>query len=185
MHVSLLIAFTIWAGRSAFGSLKLPDWHIFAIGVGVVAVMAMICFAVPYIRHLVLGKAVPLIRRAGHGIGDVMRRPAKLAMLLGGSTIVTLSYITCLYFAGRAFGMTLGYATVGAVYLAGSAVATAAPTPGGLGAVEAALIAGLVAAGVNKEIAVPAVFLFRFATFWLPILPGWLCFHWLRKQDFI
>ena len=81
--------------------------------------------------------------------------------------------------------MTLGYASVGAVYLAGSAVATAAPTPGGLGAVEAALIAGLVAAGVDKEIAVPAVFLFRFATFWLPILPGWACFHWLRKQDFI
>ena len=185
MHVSLLIAFTIWAGRSAFGSLKLPDWHIFAIGIGVVAVMAIICFAIPYIRHLVLGKAFPLIRRAGLGIGDVVRRPAKLAMLLGGSTIVTVSYITCLYLAGRAFGMTLGYAAVGAVYLAGSAVATAAPTPGGLGAVEAALIAGLVAAGVNKEIAVPAVFLFRFATFWLPIFPGWLSFQWLRKQDFI
>jgi undecaprenyl-diphosphatase len=64
-------------------------------------------------------------------------------------------------------------------------VATAAPTPGGLGALEAALIAGLVAAGVDKEIAVPAVFLYRLATFWLPILPGYLCFHWLRNEEFI
>jgi undecaprenyl-diphosphatase len=41
-----------------------------------------------------------------------------------------------------------------AVYLAGSAIGQAAPTPGGLGAVEAALIAGLVSVGLDKEIAV-------------------------------
>jgi undecaprenyl-diphosphatase len=30
---------------------------------------------------------------------------------------------------------------------------------------------------------VPAVFLFRLATFWLPILPGWLAFTWLQRTD--
>lgn len=54
----------------------------------------------------------------------------------------------------------------------GSSVAQAAPTPGGLGAMEAALIGGLVAAGMDNSIAVPAVFLYRLATFWLPILSG-------------
>ena len=29
----------------------------------------------------------------------------------------------------------------------------------------------------------PAVFLFRLATFWLPILPGWLAFTWLQRTD--
>ena len=33
--------------------------------------------------------------------------------------------------------------------------------------------------------AVPAVFLFRLATFWSPILPGWLCFSWLRRREYI
>ena len=36
------------------------------------------------------------------------------------------------------------------------------------------MIAGLVGAGMSGTAAVPAVFLFRLATFWLPILPGWI-----------
>ena len=64
-----------------------------------------------------------------------------------------------------------------------AAIAQVAPTPGGIGAVEAALIAGLTAAGLDKETAVPAVFLFRLVTFWLPILPGWLAFTWLQRTD--
>ena len=85
----------------------------------------------------------------------------------------------------EAFGGGLPFATVGAVYLVGSAVAQAAPTPGGLGAVEAALIAGLVAAGLDNTVAVPAVFFYRLFTFWVPILPGWLCFQWLQRNDYL
>jgi uncharacterized membrane protein YbhN (UPF0104 family) len=67
----------------------------------------------------------------------------------------------------------------------GAAVATAAPTPGGLGAVEATLLGGLVAAGLSNAVALPAVFLFRLCTFWLPVLPGWLSFTWLRRTEHI
>ena len=72
--------------------------------------------------------------------------------------------------------------TIGVVYLVGSAVSSAAPTPGGIGAVEAALIAGLTAVGLDREIAVPAVFLFRIVTFWLPIVPGWIMFFVLQRR---
>ena len=62
----------------------------------------------------------------------------------------------------------------GAMHIAGTAVASAAPTPGGVGAVEAALIAGLTATGVPDEQAVPAVLVYRVATFWLPVhQAGW------------
>jgi undecaprenyl-diphosphatase len=99
--------------------------------------------------------------------------------------LVTFSYLTTLFFSLEAFGGGLPFATVGAVFLVGSAVAQAAPTPGGLGAMEAALIGGLTAAGVQSEIAVPAVFLYRLFTFWVPILPGWLCFQWLERNDYL
>jgi glycosyltransferase 2 family protein len=100
--------------------------------------------------------------------------------------LVTLSYLFCLYFSLQAFGGGgIGLATVGFVYLTGSALAQAAPTPGGVGAVEAVLIAGLTAVGVDKEVAVPSVFLFRLATFWLPVLPGWLAFHHLTRRDML
>jgi undecaprenyl-diphosphatase len=105
-------------------------------------------------------------------------------MILGG-TIITVSYLCGLYAAVRAFGGGLAFSAVGAVYLAGSAIGQAAPTPGGLGAVEAALIAGLVSVGLDKEVAVPAVLLFRLATFWLPILPGWATFSRLTHRHLI
>jgi uncharacterized protein (TIRG00374 family) len=108
-----------------------------------------------------------------------------VALLLGGSMLVTFAYLTTLYFSVEAFGGGLAFATVGAVFLVGSAVAQAAPTPGGLGAVGAALIAGLVAAGLDNTVAVPAVFLYRLFTFWIPILPGWLCFQRLERHEYL
>ena len=63
---------------------------------------------------------------------------------------------------------------MGAVYLAAAVIAAASPTPGGLGAIEAALIAGLTGIGISSGAAVSAVLIYRLATYWLPVLPGWL-----------
>jgi undecaprenyl-diphosphatase len=70
-------------------------------------------------------------------------------------------------------------------FLVGSAVSQAAPTPGGLGAVEAALVDGLVAARLDNSVAVPSVFLYRLFTFWIPVLPGWLSFTWLQRNVYV
>jgi uncharacterized protein (TIRG00374 family) len=87
-----------------------------------------------------------------------------------------LAYIVALFASVPAFDAPVSVAVAGAVYLTGTAVASAAPMPGGVGAVEAALIAGLMATGVPSDQAVPAVLVYRVATFWLPVLPGWLAF---------
>jgi undecaprenyl-diphosphatase len=184
-HVSLIGVFIVWAGRDAFGGLHVPDVHWFWLGALVAAVLVAIGFAVPYSRRVFTQRLLPVVRRAFDGVSEVVRRPAKLALLIGGSIFTTVSYLLALYFCVVAFGGGVSLATVGAIYLVGSAVANAAPTPGGLGAMEAALIGGLVAAGLDNAVAVPAVFLFRLATFWLPILPGWLSFHWLQRHDYV
>jgi undecaprenyl-diphosphatase len=184
-HLALVGVFLVWAGRDAFGSFELPDPKYFVIGIAVVAALALIALAVPATRHLLRQRLVPVLAKAFDGLGSVIRRPGKVAMLLGGSAFVTFAYLTTLYFSVEAFGGGLEFATVGAVFLVGSAVAQAAPTPGGLGAMEAALIAGLVAAGLDNTVAVPAVFFYRFFTFWAPILPGWLSFQWLERNDYL
>ena len=56
------------------------------------------------------------------------------------------------------------------------------PTPGGLGAVEAALSAGLTAAGLPGAAAVSAVLLFRLLTFWLPVPAGWGALSYLQRH---
>lgn len=185
MHLVLTLLFIVWAGREAFGDFKLPDPTYLLIGIAVVLAMTVVSMAVPAVRKLVLTKLLPILQRSIHGVAAVLRSPTKLFLLLGGSAVVTLSYVVAFYFSTEAFGGDLRFATVGAAYLVGSAVATAAPTPGGLGAMEAALLAGLTAAGMDAAVALPAVFLYRLATFWLPILPGWACFAWLKRSDYI
>ena len=56
---------------------------------------------------------------------------------------------------------------------------------GGLGAMEAALVAGLTGFGVDSGIAVAAVLSYRLVTYLLPILPGWLSFHSLERHNLI
>ena len=95
---------------------------------------------------------------------------------------MNLAYIAVLYTSVQAFGGDMSIAVVAVVYLVGATVGQAAPTPGGLGAVEAALTAGLTAAGLDGGIALSAVLLYRLVTFWIPTIPGYWSFSWLTKR---
>jgi uncharacterized protein (TIRG00374 family) len=185
VHLGLMVVFFVWAGRSGLGSFSLPSWPVIAIAAAVVVACIAAAFAIGVTRRLVTTKLMPALGRALSGLAAVIRSPGKIALLFGGSATVTLSYVLAVYFATVAFGGDLNLAHVGAAYLAGSAIAAVAPTPGGLGALEAAVIAGLVGAGMPSTEAVPAVFLFRLATYWLPILPGWFAFNHLRRAEFV
>jgi len=185
MHIALLSLFVVWAGSSAFGAMHLPDPKVLLYGAAVVVGLGAIAIAIPAIRRVLRERLFPILRRSISGLFAVIRRPLNILLLLGGSALVTTGYLIliALYFAIEAFGGDLSFAQVGAVYLTGSA--SAAPTPGGIGALEAAVIAGLVAAGMPNDIAVPAVFLFRLGTFWFPILPGWGAFTWMQRADYL
>jgi glycosyltransferase 2 family protein len=73
-----------------------------------------------------------------------------------------------------------GIVVIGAVYLA-----AAAPSPGGLGAIEAALVAGLGGVGMRAGPAVSAVLLYRLATYWLPVLPGWRSWRVPQRREYV
>jgi undecaprenyl-diphosphatase len=115
----------------------------------------------------------------------VAQKPIKMIMLFGGSAVITLAYIAALAASVEAFGGGPGFAVVGAVYLGAAAVAAVAPSPGGLGAIEAALIAGLTGVGMSAGAAVSAVLLYRLATYWLPVAPGWLAWRVLLRREYV
>jgi uncharacterized protein (TIRG00374 family) len=93
-----------------------------------------------------------------------------------------LSYLLALVFSVEAFGGGLTVAQIGASYLGAAAIANIAPTPGGIGPLEAAMIAALSGFGLDAPIAISAVLTFRLATFWLPIAPGWATFVWMERR---
>ena len=134
---------------------------------------------------MVRTRVLRTIKQSLSTIMALARSPKRMLELFGGSTAVTLAYIVALACACNAFDAGASVAQVGAVYLGSSILAAAAPTPGGLGAMEAALVAGFTATGMDGGVAVAAVLSYRLATFWLPILPGWLSFHLLERRNYI
>jgi uncharacterized membrane protein YbhN (UPF0104 family) len=185
VHLALLMGVAVWAGSDESATFHLPE----ATTVGAVAAfilgLMVLALLVPPSRSMILHKGVPIVKRSLLGIVEVARHPTKLLELLGGSALLTCAYAAALVASVYAFGGDLSVATIVLVFLAGSAVASVAPTPGGLGAVEAALIGGLTSVGLEASIAVSAVVIFRLATFWLPLAPGWFAFRRLEKHDAI
>ncbi len=146
-----------------------------------IAVLALLSLSVvPRVRAFVKERIVPQVRTLMPQIARVLRTPGKLARMVGGSLLLDVSFVGALVCATRAFGAHPLIAAVAVVYFAGAIIGSAVPTPGGLGGIEAALSAGLVAIGVDAGVAVSAVLLYRLATFWLPIPFGWVALNRLQ-----
>jgi uncharacterized protein (TIRG00374 family) len=185
VHVVLLLVFFAWAGQSDAAAFSIPGSSKLLVVVAVALALAGGVLASRWGRRIVRSHVVPALHQSWATITSLVRSPSRLFALFGGSIGVTLAYATALACAVAAFDGGIGYAQVGAVYLGASLIAAAAPTPGGLGAMEAALVAGLTGVGVEPAIAVAAVLSYRLITFWLPIVPGWLLFHKLDRGGFI
>ncbi|MFF8597391.1 flippase-like domain-containing protein [Streptomyces sp. NPDC015232] len=183
-HILLLLAFGYLTGTEKSQSFT-PSRTVIA-GLLTVAVLVLVVTAIPFMRKFVSTRLRSLFAGVVPRMLDVLQRPLKLLTGIGGMLLLTGAFVFCLDASVRAFGhgdVTISYASVAVVFLAGNALGSAAPTPGGVGAVEGALTFGLVAVGLPIEVATPAVLLFRLLTLWLPVLPGWICFNWLTKRE--
>jgi uncharacterized membrane protein YbhN (UPF0104 family)/membrane-associated phospholipid phosphatase len=181
VHVLGLVATTAAVGRNGVGDVKVPrGWPVLVAVVTVLVVTGAVLWTPLGHRRVV----VPALR-AGRSLVKVVRRPVKAIQLFGGSAAITTAYILALAAALEAFGAHVALAEVALVYLGGAALGAVSPTPGGLGVVEAALVAGLTAVGAESGPAIAGVLGFRLLTFWLPILPGWFAFRALGRRGVI
>ena len=185
VHAVLLAVFLSLAGREAGSAFQIPSSSKVLVGVAVVLALAGIALATRRGRKVATSKVVPALRQSVASIAAISKAPGRLSLLLASSAAVTLAYTAALAFAIAAFDGGVSFVQVGAVYLGASLIAAAAPTPGGLGAIEAALVAGLTGVGMDPAIAVAAVLSYRLVTYWLPVLPGWLCFRVLERRNYI
>ncbi|MEU3509748.1 lysylphosphatidylglycerol synthase domain-containing protein [Streptomyces longwoodensis] len=182
-HILMLLSFGYLTGTEKTPSLS-PSRTVIA-GLLTVAVLVLVVTSVPFLRKFVSTRVRSLFAGVVPRMLDVLQRPQKLVTGIGGMLLLTACFVMCLDASIRAFGdgsTSLSIASVAVVFLAGNALGSAAPTPGGVGAVEATLTVGLIAVGLPKEVAAPAVLLFRLLTLWLPVLPGWLTFTQLTRK---
>jgi glycosyltransferase 2 family protein len=183
LHILLLVVFIAVAGAADKSPFRPPTWSYFVLAGLIVA--AGVVLAVPAGRRLLRARVQPMLGQVLPRLLEVAQQPRKLAEGLGGALLLTVAYILCLAACVQAFHGSVAFAGIAVVYLTGSALGSIIPTPGGLGAVEAALTAGLVAAGLHGTQAASAVLLFRLLTFWLPVPFGWIALNYLERQDAI
>ncbi|MGX1272218.1 lysylphosphatidylglycerol synthase transmembrane domain-containing protein [Streptomyces phaeoluteigriseus] len=182
-HILMLLSFGYLTGTEKTPSLS-PSRTVIA-GLLTVAVLVLVVTSVPFLRKFVVTRVRSLFAGVVPRMLDVLQRPQKLVTGIGGMLLLTACFVMCLDASIRAFGdetTSISLASVAVVFLAGNALGSAAPTPGGVGAVEATLTVGLIAVGLPKEVAAPAVLLYRLLTLWLPVLPGWLAFTHLTRK---
>ncbi|WP_399140366.1 lysylphosphatidylglycerol synthase domain-containing protein [Streptomyces sp. NBUA17] len=183
-HILMLLSFGYLTGTEKTPSLS-PSRTVIA-GLLTVAVLVLVVTSVPFLRKFVVTRVRSLFAGVVPRMLDILQRPQKLITGIGGMLLLTACFVMCLDASIRAFGdesTSISLASVAVVFLAGNALGSAAPTPGGVGAVEATLTVGLIAVGLPKEVAAPAVLLFRLLTLWLPVLPGWLVFNHLTRKE--
>ncbi len=181
LHLIMLIIFVTLTRTSTKNSLRPPTWVWIALAA--LAVVVLIVAAIPPGRRLLRSRLAPALGQIIPRLLDIAQRPVKLAQGIGGALLLTAAYIFCLDASTLALRGSVALASVAVVYLTGSAIGSVVPTPGGIGAVEAALSAGLVAAGMPGAKAVSAVLLFRLVTFWLPVPVGWVALNYLQRKD--
>jgi len=179
VHLLLLVGFGIAAGTQQDFTFDPPRAAV--IAVIAVAVALLVILPTPPVRRWLVERVGPILSQVGPRMLTVAQQPLKILEGVGGMVILNVAYCLCLVACVRAFGGDLNVAAIAVVYLAGATVGQAAPTPGGLGAVEAALTAGLTLAGLDASVAISAVLAFRLLTFWIPTVPGYLAFNHLTR----
>lgn len=165
------------------GHISIPWWAIAAVAGLVVAAVAFL--ASPFGRRRVWSRVMTTIRQLMAAMGPTLRIPLRSVQLIGGEVaflaFTAAGIVATLYAIGASFSVI----QVVAVYIVASNLGQLLPTPGGLGAVEGALVAGLTAIGIPPSTAIAAALVSRVLSFWLPVLPGIVAFRLLQHRGVV
>jgi uncharacterized membrane protein YbhN (UPF0104 family) len=186
--VQLIATFGVVAGIAAVtGSdahgLPSGTWLTIAgaVVVGLVAAAVLVAGCSLRVRSWLreIGRSsLGLVEHAG-------RHPVRVAGGVLASAALTLTHILAFTACVSAAGGHAPLLTLAAIYLGAATAGSMLPTPGGIGGVEAALIAGLTAAGLSLPTATAATLLSRLISVWLPAVPGWWAAVHLRRAHLL
>lgn len=189
LQVAFIIFFFVWSSTDATEGLggggSGPIGPIVLVFVGALVLAVLVVVLQPKLRKRVAELARPIIADIGTDLRSLAGQPAKIGLLFGGAGFAKLSTIFAFVWSCRAFGIDLSFADLGARYLAATTIASAVPTPGGVGAVEAALIFVLTQAGVDQATAWAAVLLFRLINYWMPTAPGYVALKISERRELV
>jgi uncharacterized protein (TIRG00374 family) len=190
VQVAFIVFFFLWSSTDPTSDVDSgggggPDLTLVFVFVGAIVVAAIVLALTPKFRRWLVALVKSTIEKIRHDFGELLRMPSKLSMLFGGQVIAKMSTILAFVWACRAFGIDLPFAELGALYLVANTVASTVPTPGGVGAIEAALVFVLTRAGIPDAEAWAATLLFRLINYWLPTIPGYIALRYSERHELV
>ncbi|WEV69973.1 lysylphosphatidylglycerol synthase transmembrane domain-containing protein [Bifidobacterium sp. ESL0775] len=181
--IVLLLVMGLFTGRNMFSGMVPTNTLVVVIGAIVLALC--LCMAIPPIRRLLVDKYLPLLRSYAHQLVEVLAQPTKLVGGLVGALILNIATGLGFWVALLAFGTSANPLETIFVFLLANTLGSAMPTPGGLGAVEAALTFAFTSIGVPPAVALSATLLYRVGFYWLRIPIGALAMKRLDKHNLL
>ena len=155
-------------------SSRPTGWVLLGI-CGVLVAGALAAAVRPAWRRRMTGRVAAAGRRVGEELRrlwGVLRDPYRAAALWLGSLSTPLLHAVILYAVLRSLGVAVTVGTAVVLYLVVSSLSAFVPSPGGIGALDVAMLGGLAAIGVSSAVALGAVVGYRLITVWLPLVPS-------------
>ena len=178
-HTLLLVLVVLVSKGTLLDQLELPriSSGLLIVG-GLLGVLTAILFILQRVRRYLYALTSGVLTYVATYRNHLSRLFGALFCSLG----LTGGYVLTFYLCVLAVGMDVSLWNVFVVFTVGMVATAVTPTPGGLGGTEAGLLAGLVAYGADPPMALASVLLYRFLTYWLPLLPGFIVFLVIRKR---
>lgn len=182
--LSLPVAAALAAGTLDTAQLRkdVPSglWEVLA-AVLLLAVAVTVVVRAPKLREA----AARWVEQAGRYVRTVVAHPSTGLAVAGGELVTMSGQVACAALLLKAVGAPVHLAALVVITQLAGAASSVVPVPGGLGAPEAVLIAGLTSIGVEHGSAIVVSLLYRMLTYWLPMLPGVAALYDLFRRNYV
>jgi uncharacterized membrane protein YbhN (UPF0104 family) len=208
MSATVALSLVLFAGAAGSGSLVAAAGGLAASLVFLAPPLALLlALRFPAVRRLLTGRATRLVAwvrlRAGRRLqrlfdrwpdpgaaldavvaraGSLRAPVATYAQVFVLSLCNWLLDVACLVLVIGATGSPVPWNGLLLAYGAGIVAGSIWPAPGGIGAVEAAMAAALVASGMGAGTALTAVLVYRLLSFWMLLGIGWVVMAVLARH---
>ena len=184
--ILVVVTILVGAGSIDFSQLQGGGGALRLLGMAVVVfvVVMVVMIIVPAWRHWMWSKIEKPVSQMGDALETVKSPKVALTALgasIGTEVLYGAGFAMCVLAVGG--DVSLGEAVF--INVTVSLFAGLMPVPGGVGVSEAGMTAGLTAIGVDADVAVAGVLVYRLISYYLPPLWGYVSLKWLTKHDYL
>lgn len=184
VSTTLLLLVTLWLGNAPV-HMGLPSGRYTAIVPLALLVAGTVALLILRRAPSVWARVEALVAEVRQSLATLLLHPRRAVLGFGGSVLISVALTVSLWAAAHAFGAPLGLGSALLILLLGSTAGGLIPVPGGIGAIDACLVAALTASGFGLAVAVPTVALFRLVTLWLHLPVGLAAGAVLRRRGWL